>query len=224
MEGFQKNGKEAAGLIARDFFGFRDLMNLASPNLQKAYLSSDKQTLFLEFDKYQQMVYPEHRASLPNGTSRNIKDYIFLDGQRGFVETGRAKDNVIALTLNKPIDAKLITYGLYFFTMDMDGILPGTTQFSNILGNNALTFKNFPISQNQSQDQNNCPETLSLNYLDNISSGEMERIANGTRGKITASNQISGGNVRFKASVVDLNHGFDVSAGTYLNVETGGCQ
>lgn len=221
LEGFQKNGKEAAGLIARDFFGFNDLMNLTSPNLQKAYLSADKLTLFLEFDKMQQMVYPEHRPSLPNGTSRNIKDYIFLDGEKGLIESGSAKDNIVALKLNKPINAKLITYGLDFFTFDMDGILPGTTQLSNVLGNNALTFKNFPISQEQDNVQNDCPDEINLNYLDNVSTGEVVRMA---QGKITASNQISGGNVRYKASVVDLNHGFDISSGSYFNIEIGGCK
>ncbi|RYU94823.1 reprolysin-like metallopeptidase [Emticicia agri] len=71
-----------------------------------------------------------------------------------------------------------------------------------------------------------CPTNLTLtNPANNITSGNVTRLASATNGKITATNHITGGNTKaaYMAKAVELNAGFKAETGVVFTAETGGC-
>ncbi len=147
LEGYVENADNVARLIARDFHKSTDTAEITAPNIKSAYFTAKKDSLILEFDKNQKVSFPkdEPRKSITH-PSINIKDYIYLDGKAGNIESGSANENHIILKLKTPVDAQKITYTPDNYTTDFIAVLPGITQIKNSRGIQALTFKDLTIS------------------------------------------------------------------------------
>lgn len=147
LDGYVENGDNVARLIARDFHKSTDTAEIAAPNIKSVYFTAKKDSLILEFDKNQKLSFPkdEPKKNLVH-PSINIKDYIYLDGKAGNIESGSGNENHIILKLRTPVDAQKITYTPDNYTTDFIAVLPGITQIKNSRGIQALTFKDLTIS------------------------------------------------------------------------------
>ncbi len=147
LEGYLQNGNDVSRLIARDFLGSNEIAEIQSPNIKSAYFTEKRDSLILEFDKNQKMFFPKDETKKnENLPSINAKDYIYLDGKAGMIESGVGVDNYIILKLKSPSEAKKITYTPDRYTTDFITLLPGITQIKNSKGLMALTFKDFAIT------------------------------------------------------------------------------
>lgn len=147
LEGYVDNGDNIARLIARDFHKSTDTLEITAPNINSAYFTSKKDSLILEFDRNQKVSFPEYESKKNiYHPSKNIKDYIYLDGKAGNIESGTGNENYIILKLKTTSDAQKVTYTPDNYTTDFIAILPGITQIKNSRGIQALTFKDFKIS------------------------------------------------------------------------------
>jgi hypothetical protein len=111
-------------LIARDFYGFATEKILTAPNLRRAYYTS-KSEITLEFD--QEVVW----ADL-------LVFDLYLDGQSELIKNGKSLGNKLILTLNKPFQAKTISY-LKEMSWKAERLLIGKNGIA------ALTFSNVKI-------------------------------------------------------------------------------
>lgn len=145
LEGYQLNGLEISRLIAKDFMNSTDTLEVRTPNIKKAYFSENRDSLILEFDKFQKMQYPNYTVNKNNGSPTFFKDYIYLDGVAGKVVGGVGLGNKIILKLTEPSSAKQVTYCPDNFTLNSES-LGGIPYIKNSRGLRAFTFKNFPIS------------------------------------------------------------------------------
>ena len=143
-EGYMQNGRDVARLMARDFMNNTDTLEIRSPNIQKAYFNDDRTSLVLEFEKDQQMHFPENSIRKNDNTQAYVKDYIYLDGQAGKIVSGKSEGNRIILKLSEKSSATKVTYGPDYFRLYYESV-EGIPYFRNSRGVNALTFKNFPI-------------------------------------------------------------------------------
>lgn len=147
LEGYLENGDNVARLIARDFHKSTDTVEISAPNIKSVYFTAKKDSLILEFDKNQKVSFPkdEPKKNITH-PSINIKDYIYLDGKAGNIESGSGNGNHIILKLKTPVEAQKITYTPDNYTTDFIAVLPGITQIKNSRGIQALTFKDLTIS------------------------------------------------------------------------------
>ena len=146
LEGYVENGDNIARLIARDFHKSSDTTEITAPNIKSAYFTAKKDSLILEFDRNQKVNFPEEQPKKNiNHPSINIKDYIYLDGKAGNIESGIGNENHIILKLITKSNAQKVTYTPDNYSTDFIGILPGITQIKNSRGIQALTFKDFDI-------------------------------------------------------------------------------
>jgi hypothetical protein len=145
LEGYEQNTTDISRLIARDFHKSTDTLEIDAPNIQSIYFSANKDSLILEFDKFQKMQFPKDEPAINNNPSKNIKDYIYLDGKSGYIESGIGSDNYIILKLKTPLDAQKITYTPENYSLEFISILPGITQIKNSREVRALTFKDFSV-------------------------------------------------------------------------------
>jgi len=144
FEGYVENGDNIARLIARDFHKSTDTTEITAPNIKSAYFTVKKDSLILEFDRNQKLSFPKYEAKKNiNHPSNNIKDYIYLDGKAGNIESGTGNENHIILKLKTTSEAQKVTYTPDNYTTDFIAILPEITQIKNSRGIQALTFKDF---------------------------------------------------------------------------------
>jgi hypothetical protein len=146
LEGYVENGNNIARLIARDFHKSTDTTEITAPNIKSAYFTAKKDSLILAFDSNQKVSFPEDepKKNIYN-PSINIKDYIYLDGKAGNIESGTGNENHIILKLKTTSEAQKVSYTPDNYTSDFIAILPGITQIKNSRGIQALTFKDFEI-------------------------------------------------------------------------------
>ncbi len=146
LEGYVENGNNIARLIARDFHKSTDTTEITAPNIKSAYFTAKKDSLILAFDSNQKVSFPEDepKKNIYN-PSINIKDYIYLDGKAGNIESGTGNENHIILKLKTTNEAQKVSYTPDNYTSDFISILPGITQIKNSRGIQALTFKDFEI-------------------------------------------------------------------------------
>jgi hypothetical protein len=147
FEGYQLNGLEVSRLIAKDFMSASDTLEIHSPDIKKAYFTDNRDSLVLEFDKYQKMQFPDFGIIKGNGAQAFLKDYIYLDGVSGKIAGGKAVGNKVILKLSEPISARQITYCPDNFILNLE-LITGIPYLTNSRGLRALTFKNFPITSN----------------------------------------------------------------------------
>jgi hypothetical protein len=123
---YEKMGRSMALLVARDTCGKVFDKPITSPDLKKAYYTSDKKDVIaLEFD--QPMAWNEALAS-----------QFYLDGKEGKVASGAVSGNVVTLKLAPAGAAKTITY-LVDNNWDIKNLLYGQNGIA------ALTFCEAPI-------------------------------------------------------------------------------
>jgi len=146
LEGYVENGNNIARLIARDFHKSTDTTEITAPNIKSAYFTAKKDSLIVVFDSNQKVSFPEDepKKNIYN-PSINIKDYIYLDGKAGNIESGTGNENHIILKLKTTSEAQKVSYTPDNYTSDFISILPGITQIKNSRGIQALTFKDFEI-------------------------------------------------------------------------------
>lgn len=145
-EGNKQGGLELSRLIARDFYGSKDTLNINSPNIRKVfYKTAGKKELVLVFDEGQQLVYPAEYK--PNGNvTLNMKDFFYLDDAAGSVVSGTAQENRVVLTLNSAQNASRLNY-LPPYLQEGGSYYPFNGPFiTNKLGMRAFTFYHVSIA------------------------------------------------------------------------------
>lgn len=146
--GYLQTANELFRQIARDLYQAPDTVQINSPDVQKAYYNSRKDTVTLVFDDRMQMVWPADSTlnDLTTGEAyqRRMKDFIYLDGQADLVSRGSASQNRVTLALTFPVSATSITYLPPFFsdshTQYYDGV-----HLKNNRGMRAFSFADVPI-------------------------------------------------------------------------------
>jgi hypothetical protein len=129
-------------LIARDYYGSADTLNIAPPNIQNVfYTSPAMDTIAMVFD--QEVFWPEDYQGY------TLEDHIYLDRLWCVIHRGgisQTNPNTVILALNEPIEAQYITYTPNAVwnhatpTQTYEGPL-----IKNDRGIDALTFHKFPI-------------------------------------------------------------------------------
>lgn len=104
-EGYAQNATELGKLVARDFYNATDKDNIDAPNIRKAYFSkADKSEITLSFPVGQELTWNEKTRNLL------MKDFFYLDGVAGNVQSGSSNVNKIVLKLNNASNATKISY------------------------------------------------------------------------------------------------------------------
>lgn len=104
-EGYAQNAAELGKLVARDFYNATDNDNIDAPNIRKAYFSkADKSEITLSFPTGQELTWNEKTRNLL------MKDFFYLDGVAGNVQSGSSNGNKIVLKLNSSSNATKISY------------------------------------------------------------------------------------------------------------------
>ncbi len=107
--GYIQLGKQLSKLVARDFYGATDTLQIDSPNLRKAFYTSPRHTeIRLLFEPGQAMRWPADTTV--RGSVRRLADFVYLDGRTGRVSRGEAQGNAVTLTLAQPDTARRISY------------------------------------------------------------------------------------------------------------------
>ncbi|WP_394990508.1 sialate O-acetylesterase [Emticicia sp.] len=146
LEGYQQTGEEISRLIARDFLKSTDTSEIYSPNIKNIYFTQKKDSLILEFDKDQRMIFPANQSLPSNKFSEDLKDYIYLNGKSGSISNGSSAGNYIILKLKEPQNAQTVTYTPDFYPIEIFQNLPVISQIKNSRGLRAFTFKDFPVT------------------------------------------------------------------------------
>lgn len=146
-EGNKQSGLELSRLIARDFYGLKDTVDINSPNIQKIYYkTAEKKQVILVFDEGQQLVYPE--PFKPNGqVTLDMKDFFYFNGESGSVASARVEGNRIILDLKAPQQATTMDL-MPMYTPENGPYYPLNGPFiKNSLGMRAFTFFKVPIGE-----------------------------------------------------------------------------
>jgi hypothetical protein len=115
-----------APLIDRDLHGLEPKKSITAPHLLRAsYPDSNRSTVMLEFDQ-------------PVRWDPALVRDFWLDGSKDRIASGRTDGNRLILTLNKPHEAKTITY-LDSASWDPERLLRGLNGIA------ALTFCEVPL-------------------------------------------------------------------------------
>ncbi len=130
-------------LVARDFYGSDDTVEIESPNIERAYFASAAHDeIVLRFQPDQRMVWPAD--SVIGDVLRKMNEQFFLDGVSGAVVSGRAVGNTIRLRLAAPSNARRITYVPAIAYEGTNYIYEGPW-LANTRGVGAFTFNDVPL-------------------------------------------------------------------------------
>lgn len=137
-------------LIARDYYGSADTLNIAPPNiLNVSYTSPAMDTIAMEFD--QEVFWPEDYQGY------TLEDHIYLDRSWGVIHRGgvfQTNPNTVILALDEPTEAQYITYTP---NQSWNHATPTQTYegplIKNDRGIDALTFYRFPIESFNDRSQ-----------------------------------------------------------------------
>ncbi|CCH02546.1 Collagen alpha-1(VII) chain Long-chain collagen [Fibrella aestuarina BUZ 2] len=145
--GYDQNAMEVARLIGRDFYNDPDQDNIDAPNLRQAYYSTAaRDEITLQFNPGQRMNWTDGHGSL------KLTQFLYLDGQAGSVQSGRAEDNRIILKLNGPSGASKLTYLPATYTNQQPDYPYRGPYLTNKRGLRALSFLDVPIAANGPSD------------------------------------------------------------------------
>ena len=149
-EAHQQMAFEQFRLVARDFYGATDTLQINSPDIRKVYYNARRDSLTLVFGEQMQMVWKSDTAfyDFSNGAliaKRELKDYFYLDGQAGLVTGGAARGNRILLGLKQPATAETLRYLPAYFDDGKSNFYNGPT-LRNTRGMRAFSFDNVPIA------------------------------------------------------------------------------
>jgi hypothetical protein len=125
-QGYAEMARLIAPLIDRDLHGLEPKKSITAPHLLRAsYPDSNRSTVMLEFDQ-------------PVRWDPALVRDFWLDGSKDRIASGRTDGNRLILTLNKPHEAKTITY-LDSAFWDPERLLRGLNGIA------ALTFCEVPL-------------------------------------------------------------------------------
>lgn len=158
-EGYNVLGTQVFRLVARDFYGSDDTVDVASPNLTRAYYSSaEHDEITLIFDPPSTVLrWPDD--TVVAGAPRRMSDYFYLDGASGAVQEGSVAGNRIILKLSAPSTASGITYIPDHFYNDTELVYEGPW-ITNRRGVGALTFYNVEIATSETGVGDSHPLTV----------------------------------------------------------------
>ncbi len=150
---YQQFGQELYRLVARDFYGAVDTVNIQSPNLQRLYYSTPEQDeITLEFEPGQVMRWPaDTTITNPKTNGRytqSLANFLYTDypkGESGLIKSVTEQGNRLILKLTKRITAKHLTYLPSSYQDNEIGYYVGPV-IRNRRGMRALTFYQVPIA------------------------------------------------------------------------------
>ena len=153
VDGYKKIASDVFKLVARDFYGASDTLQITSPNVQKAYYSNlAKDEITILFEDSQKMVWTaDSTYKQDNGTVRKyfMKDYIYLNNANDKVISGRADKNKIILKTSGYTGNQSLTYfPAYYplnYSIDLRSIFGGPF-LKNQRDINALSFHKISIA------------------------------------------------------------------------------
>ncbi len=147
--GHQQLAYEQFRQIARDFYGYKDTLQINSPDIKKVFYNARKDSITLVFDNDMQMVWKDtayyNFATGQMIGSRALKDYFYLDGQAGLLSGGTTKGNRVVVSLRQPSSAKSIRYLPAYFSDALSPFYNGPT-LKNSRGMRAFSFDGVPIA------------------------------------------------------------------------------
>lgn len=147
---YQQLAFEQFRQLARDIYGAKDTLQIDSPDVQKVFFNTRKDSITLVFEEPMQMVWTKDTTFYdfsPGGknTVRQLKDYFYPDGQPGLVAGGSAVGNRIILALKQPSSAKTLRYLPAYFSDSFSAYYDGPV-LKNSRGMRAFSFDNVPIA------------------------------------------------------------------------------
>ncbi|CAG5071790.1 hypothetical protein DYBT9623_03776 [Dyadobacter sp. CECT 9623] len=117
LAGYQEMGRRFFEFIQPMYYGSTDTSNVACPDVQKVFYSSEKKDeIKLYFDAGQSLVWPKDTLVEDVKGSKflkGLKDVFFFDGDEtkpADITSGTASKNVVILKLNSASAAKNLTY------------------------------------------------------------------------------------------------------------------
>lgn len=148
-DGYRQLAFEQFRLLARDFYGATDTVQIGSPDIKKVMYNARRDSVTLVFEPSMQMVWRDTTYySFATGEkmgSRFQKDAFLLDNKAGQVVGGTAIGNRIVLRLTQSSTAKALTYLPPFFSDARSPFYNGPT-LRNSRGMRAFTFADMPIA------------------------------------------------------------------------------
>ncbi len=146
----QKLAFEQFRLIARDFYGSKDTLQINSPDVKKTFYNVGKDSITLVFDDQMQMVWKNDTTFYNFATGamiahREQKDYFYLDGKAGLLSGGSASGNRIVLSLKQASSATKLRYLPAYFSDAASPFYDGPT-LRNTRGMRAFSFDNVSIA------------------------------------------------------------------------------
>ncbi|QJD79040.1 sialate O-acetylesterase [Spirosoma rhododendri] len=147
--GYRQLAFEQFRLLARDFYGATDTLQIGSPDIQKVVYNARRDSVTLVFEPSMQMVWRDTTYySFATGAQigrRFQKDAFFLDNKAGLVTNGAASGNRVILRLNAASSAKTLTYMSPYFSDALSPFYNGPT-LRNSRGMRAFTFADVAIA------------------------------------------------------------------------------
>lgn len=135
--------------IARDVYASTDTLQINSPDIQRAYYNTSRDTLTMVFQDDMRMVWPaDSTLTNPNtGTTyqRRMVDFLYINGQNGRVQSGTADRNRVRLKLTSPQSGTALTYLPSFFTDSHTAFYNGV-HLKNSRNMRAFSFNNVFIA------------------------------------------------------------------------------
>ncbi len=132
-------------LVARDFYGSTDTVNIDPPDISRAiYGNSNNDVIILQFKNRNDLYLTPD--TLISGKLRQLKDYFYLDNLSGGISSVLVKGDSIILRLPVASNAKVITYLPNETYNNDDTLIYEGPWIMNRRGIGALSFYNVPIS------------------------------------------------------------------------------
>lgn len=148
-EGYRQLAFEQFRLLARDFYGATDTLQIGSPDVKKVFYNTRRDSVTLVFEPSMQMVWRDTTYySFATGEkmgSRFQKDAFLLDNKAGQVISGAANGNRIVMRLSQSSTAKTLTYLPPYFSDALSPFYNGPT-LRNSRGMRAFTFADVAIA------------------------------------------------------------------------------
>jgi hypothetical protein len=148
-EGYRQLAFEQFRLLARDFYGSTDTLQIGSPDIKKVFYNARRDSVTLVFEPSMQMVWRDSTyynfATGEKTGSRFQKDAFLLANKAGQVVGGTAIGNRVVLRLSQASTAKTLTYLPPYFADAFAPYYNGPT-LRNSRGMRAFTFADVAIA------------------------------------------------------------------------------
>lgn len=148
-DGYRQLAFEQFRLLARDFYGATDTLQIGSPDVKKVFYNARRDSVTLLFEPSMQMVWRDtayyNFATGEKTGSRFQKDAFLLANKAGQVVGGAAIGNRVVLRLSQSSTARTLTYLPPYFADALAPFYNGPT-LRNSRGMRAFTFADVAIA------------------------------------------------------------------------------